>query len=173
MQRLLAQSKNKGWLDKQVVEDTIKAAQEARERVDRESWTDPATGLMWATRDNGSDVTWQGATDYCRNLQLAGHSDYRLATIDELHGIYDKNVKLFGQCCGGKKRPYHVKGNLQLSGWGQWSSSRFSSDGAWTFTFTDGTMYAYAIVSGATTGLCVCAVPENDVVSSTLSAGLD
>lgn len=47
-------------------------------------WTDPATGLMWAKENNDIDVDWERATDYCRNLQLAGHSDWRLPTIDEL-----------------------------------------------------------------------------------------
>jgi hypothetical protein len=38
-----------------------------------------------------------------------------LPTIDELQGIYDANANVGG---------YYVKGNLQLSNWWQWSSSR-------------------------------------------------
>jgi len=48
-------------------------------------WVDPDTGLMWAGKDNnGKDVNWRQATKYCRNLRLAGYSDWRLPTIDEL-----------------------------------------------------------------------------------------
>jgi hypothetical protein len=47
-------------------------------------WVDPATGLMWAGKDNGKDVSWSKAVKYCRNLRLAGYSDWRLATLAEL-----------------------------------------------------------------------------------------
>jgi serine/threonine protein kinase len=92
-------------------------------------WTDPSTGLMWEKKDNGSDVNWQKATDYCRNLQLAGHSDWRLPAIGELQGIYDSKANVGG---------LHVKGNLQLSGW-HWSSTPGNASGeARYFFFTDG-----------------------------------
>ena len=111
-------------------------------------WTDPATSLTWAKRDNGSDVNWQQAKEYCRRLSLAGYSDWSLPTIDELQDIYDKKLKDNG---------YHVKGSLQLSVWKwnqstsepqvllpiaskphewEWSSTRGNnSDEAWNFDF--------------------------------------
>jgi hypothetical protein len=91
------------------------------------TWTDPATGSMWTKSDNGSDVTWQEATDYCRNLQLVGYSDWHLPTFDELQGVYDPTPNAGG---------YHVKGNLQLSGFWHWTSSLGSESGqAWAITF--------------------------------------
>jgi serine/threonine protein kinase len=96
-------------------------------------WTDPATGLMWAKKDNGSNVNWQQATDYCRNLQEVGHSDWRLPTIGELQGIYDASANVGVD---------HVKGNLTLSGW-SWSSSRGNASGeAMNFHFNNGTAYS-------------------------------
>ncbi|MGO9318782.1 MAG: TonB family protein [Terracidiphilus sp.] len=93
------------------------------------AWTDPATGLMWAKKDNGSNVNWQQATEYCRNLQLAGHSDWRLPAIGELQGIYDPKADVAS---------WHVKGNLQLTGW-QWSSSPGNASGeAFYLFFSDG-----------------------------------
>ena len=84
---------------------------------------------MWAKKDNGKDVNWQQATDYCRNLQLAGHSDWRLPEIKELKSIYEPGADIGGM---------HVKGNLQLTGW-QWSKSRGNaSDQARYFFFSDG-----------------------------------
>jgi serine/threonine protein kinase len=104
------------------------------------TWTDPATSLMWAKKDNGSDVNWQQATDYCRNLQLAGHSGWRLPNIDELQGIYDANTNVMG--ADGYSR--YVKGNLQLSGWWQWSSSQGNTSGeAWFFNFINVKQISY------------------------------
>jgi serine/threonine-protein kinase len=94
------------------------------------TWTDPATGLMWAKKDNDREVNWHQATDYCRNLHLANYSDWRLPSIDELQGIYDSNSDVGG---------YHVKGNLRLSNWFQWSSSLGKASGeVWGLYFTDG-----------------------------------
>ncbi len=59
----------------------------AQETQARGYWTDPSTGLMWAARGNGKRMGWHKATRYCRNLRLAGHSDWRLPSIDELHGL--------------------------------------------------------------------------------------
>ncbi len=59
-------------------------------------WIDPSTGLMWAGKDNGKNVNWRKAVKYCRDLRLAEYSDWRLATIDELQGIYDYSAKAPG-----------------------------------------------------------------------------
>jgi hypothetical protein len=118
------------------------AAQEARNRaaqqvLDRLVWTDPATRLTWAKEDNGSDVNWQEALDYCRYLQLGGYSDWRLPTINELQGIYDQSSNVAG-LLSGPAGTWHVKGKIQLSGW-EWSSSAGKDYGrAWFFFFGGG-----------------------------------
>lgn len=68
----------------------------AHETQARGYWTDPCTGLMWAAKDNGKALTWQNAKKSCRDLRLAGHSDWRLGTISDLHGIYDRSVETSG-----------------------------------------------------------------------------
>jgi hypothetical protein len=95
-------------------------------------WTDPSTGLMWAGKDNGKDVSWKKAMKYCRDLRLAGYSDWRLATLAELEGIYDKSANApglarLGGPAKGSAFTFHVKGNLFLTG-DQWSSSRLADD---------------------------------------------
>jgi len=61
--------------------------------------TDNNTGLMWmkATADTNGDnvidsddmLNWQDAKNYCENLILGGHSDWRLPNIVELKTIID------------------------------------------------------------------------------------
>jgi hypothetical protein len=61
--------------------------------------TDTCTGLTWllATADIDNDgqitqddkLTWQEALQYCAVLDFAGHTDWRLPNIRELHSIAD------------------------------------------------------------------------------------
>jgi uncharacterized protein DUF1566 len=109
-------------------------------------WVDPSTGLMWAAKDNGKDVSWKGAMKYCRNLRLAGYSDWRLANMAELQPIYDRTANAPG-LSGPQKKPrtdtWHVKGDLFLTG-NQWSSNYPMDDRgrpsgyAYYFDFNDG-----------------------------------
>jgi len=93
-------------------------------------WLDPSTGLMWAAKDNGKAITWHHAVTYCRNLQLAGYSDWRLATVDELSSLVEKNdppkqtgnLTTFTTNLG-----RHVRGNISLTG-DPWSSSNRNID---------------------------------------------
>jgi hypothetical protein len=124
----------------------LKAEQQARELA-APTWADPATGLMWTKKDNGYDVNWQQAMDYCRNLQLAGHSGWRLPSIGELQDIYDANMNVGS---------WHVKGNLQLSGI-HWSSSQGNASGEeWGFSFDIGKRHSDLIGFKAITGRALC-----------------
>ncbi len=51
--------------------------------------TDTATGLMWQQTTAPGTYTWQEALSYCEGLSLAGHTDWRLPTINELGSIVD------------------------------------------------------------------------------------
>ena len=51
--------------------------------------SDKATGLMWQQADDGNTRNWESALQYCENLNLAGHSDWRLPNAKELHSITD------------------------------------------------------------------------------------
>ena len=117
----------------------------AQDTQSRGYWIDPSTGLMWAGKDNGRDVSWKKATRYCHDLRLAGYSDWRLATLDELQSVYDRNLDPSGMV--GKQKgwtlPDKVKGNIDLTGY-EWSSIREPDDRGhpsgygWYFNFNEG-----------------------------------
>ena len=39
--------------------------------------------MMWQKDDNGKEVTFDEAQEYCKNLRLGGHGDWRLPKVDE------------------------------------------------------------------------------------------
>ena len=133
----------------------------------RNVWTDPSTGLMWAGQDNGKDVSWKSASKYCRDLRLAGYSGWRLPTISELRGIYDRNANAPGLAGSGKddRFTYHVKGDLFLTG-DEWSSERRYDDRGrpsgyeWYFDFNEGRAdnqpSAFPYPHSLMRALCVC-----------------
>ncbi len=51
--------------------------------------TDGNTGLQWQD-DTNVTKTWEGAIEYCEELTLGGHSDWRLPNFNELYSIVDK-----------------------------------------------------------------------------------
>jgi hypothetical protein len=50
---------------------------------------DTRTNLMWAAKDNGRDINWANAKNYCENYRVGGYTDWRMPTQDELAGLYD------------------------------------------------------------------------------------
>jgi hypothetical protein len=102
----------------------------AEETQARGYWADPSTALMWAGKDNGKDLTWHKAVSYCRDLRLAGFSNWRLATLDELASLVDKstpspermgNMEVIHINVAGVGR--QVRGGVSLTG-NPWSSNR-------------------------------------------------
>jgi hypothetical protein len=49
---------------------------------------DTSTNLMWAARDNGSDINWYNAKSYCESYSGGGYTGWRMPTVDELAGLY-------------------------------------------------------------------------------------
>ena len=64
---------------------------ERKRLVAKSTWTDPATGLIWAKYSRPSEyahVNHTRATDYCAALRLLGYADWRLPTVVEFMRIY-------------------------------------------------------------------------------------
>jgi hypothetical protein len=124
----------------------LKAEQEqaAQEEVAGVTWSDPTTGLTWTKKVNDSPLNWQQAFNYCKNLQLAGHIDWRLPAIEELQGIYDLGSK---SSCYSNSDSCYIKGNIQTDS-SVWSSDKTLGDEAWTFRFDGGRWSGDDIVLG-------------------------
>jgi hypothetical protein len=94
---------------------------------------DTRTGLMWAAKDNGSDINWQGAKSYCENFRGGGYTDWRMPTQDELAGLYDK-AKTYSSACG---YDAHLTELIRLTCTAPWASETRGSEAA-SFDFRDG-----------------------------------
>ena len=62
---------------------------------------DTRTKLIWAAKDNGSDINWVNAKFYCENYRGGGYKDWRMPTLDELEGLYDERKSRPATCYGG------------------------------------------------------------------------
>lgn len=85
-------------------------AMAAGERV----FVDEQTGLMWQGQDNGSDISWPAAKDYCQDLNYAGFSDWRMPTQEELATLYRLQAADSGD--------YYIVSKVTLSACCQWAT---------------------------------------------------
>ncbi len=94
---------------------------------------DTRTNLLWATEDNGSNITWQDAKSYCENYRGGGHTDWRMPTQDELAGLYDP-AKAYSSNCGDD---VYLTALIRLTCSALWASETSGSAAA-AFRFRDG-----------------------------------
>jgi hypothetical protein len=78
---------------------------------------DARTGLMWAAKDNGANINWQNAKNYCENYRGGGYSDWRMPTRDELAGLYDKSKSYRAE-----HYSVHLAELIELTDCCQWAS---------------------------------------------------
>jgi tetratricopeptide (TPR) repeat protein len=100
---------------------------------------DKRTNLMWAARDNGSDVNWQDAKSYCVNYRGGGYTDWRMPTQDELAGLYDADTVYTPVCStiSGGNAKVHSTSLITLSCCWVWASETLGSK-ATLFNFDNG-----------------------------------
>lgn len=100
-------------------------AEVRRKERQTESYRDSKTGLMWVRRDNGADVTWQGADSYCEELGHGGFDNWRLPAIDEL----DTLKAIWSM------QAFKTIGGVVLTACCAWSSTTAESGQAWNYNF--------------------------------------
>jgi hypothetical protein len=79
---------------------------------------DSGTGLEWTSRDDDQALAWESAERHCRELALAGRTDWRLPEIAELQALYDKR---FAEPCG--DRTCHLDPRIHLASPYVWSGT--------------------------------------------------
>jgi len=88
--------------------------------------TDTKSGLMWAAKDNGDPIIWADAKEYCENFEIAGYSDWRMPTLDELEALYDENLE--------NSKGFHISSAIGLTDCVVWASDiRDEEAGAYRF----------------------------------------
>ena len=100
---------------------------------------DTQTKLMWAAKDNGSNINWADAKSYCENYRGGGYTDWRMPTQDELAGLYDENKSRPGACY--RSQSIHVATELiDITCFCIWASETSGSTAAY-FSFYGDTRY--------------------------------
>jgi len=85
---------------------------------------DTKTNLMWASKDNGSNVNWKTGKSYCEKYMGGGYKDWRMPRPDELAGLYDPSQSYQ---VTGESYIVHLTKLIQLSSNACWTSeTRFS-----------------------------------------------
>jgi hypothetical protein len=97
---------------------------------------DTRTNLMWAAKDNGSDITWVDAKSYCENYREGGYTDWRMPMQDELAELYDVN-KPRPSACNRIFNIYVATELIDISCFLAWASETRGSNAA-LFAFDPG-----------------------------------
>jgi Protein of unknown function (DUF1566) len=71
---------------------------------------DTRTNLMWAAKDNGSNIKWADAKSYCENYRGGGYTDWRMPTSAELESLYHAGKERPAAC--NKSYSIHVATDL-------------------------------------------------------------
>ena len=102
---------------------------------------DTQTNLMWAAKDNGSDINWEGAKSHCENYRGGGYKDWRMPTQDELASLHSASNTRPAPCYG--SFDIHVATELiNITCFAPWASETRDADAA-HFNFVLGTKFWY------------------------------
>jgi hypothetical protein len=82
---------------------------------------DTETNLMWASKDNGSDIDFQDAKRYCENYRGGNYTDWRMPTWHELNKMVDGSKK--------NDHGYYLTSFIRLTGGCVWPSDFGQNNG--------------------------------------------
>lgn len=102
---------------------------------------DTKTTLMWAAKDNGTDINWKAAKSYCENYDAGGYRDWRMPTSEELAGLYDA-ARMSPAPCAGEFRIHPATESIAVTCFAVWTSETHGSD-ATQFSFVYGAPSPY------------------------------
>ena len=99
---------------------------------------DTQTNLMWAAKDNGSNINWPDAKSYCENYRGGGYTDWRIPTQDELAKLYDKSKGYTPVCAASNHNDkVYLTYLINVSCWWGWAFETRASEAA-CFGFSRG-----------------------------------
>jgi uncharacterized caspase-like protein len=98
---------------------------------------DTRTSLMWAAKDNGSNINWPDARRYCESYRAGGYTDWRLPTQEELAGLYDESITNTNPPTAGCNGSYHLTDLIHLTCCCPWTSETRGSTAAY-YGFSNG-----------------------------------
>ncbi|MCX5828041.1 MAG: caspase family protein [Deltaproteobacteria bacterium] len=118
-----------------VVRPSVSIANEIRRdgrfiAYDNGTVLDSKTNLMWAAKDNGSNISWAGAKSYCENYSVGGVTGWRMPTQSELAGLYDASNPKY-QACHSDDYKIYLTNLIDLSCCCPWASEAISSNAAY------------------------------------------
>ena len=126
------------------------------ERFERvtEGVKDNEQNLIWAERDNGSDINWTNATQYCSGLG----SGWTLPSTRNLESMYDASRK-YPVSYVYDDETYTVRPAtplIKFTGGGYWTNRQNGASEAWFVDLTLGVRYSYPVAfPDAGRALCV------------------
>ena len=94
--------------------------------------------LMWASIDNGSDISWEKAAIYCKHFRGGGFHDWRMPFLSELKAIFpNKNSKL-----------PNIRKYLTIDSKKIWSADINHTIGTAGYFLIDDSLDAYGLIYG-------------------------
>lgn len=111
---------------------------------------DTRTNLIWAAKDNGSNINWAGAKSYSEHYRGGGYTDWRMPTRGELGGLHDESKTYKSECRGplGGAWDIHATELIRITCGFSWTSETGSDNDARFIDFERGVApLAYRSVS--------------------------
>jgi hypothetical protein len=120
----------KAWLEKKGQDKPFQAEEDQRFVANRDGTVyDRKMNLTWAAIDNGEDVTWQQAYEYCTKTYKGG--GWRMPTQDELYSLVgEENGVISGFDCCSSCDNYIITKLIRLTCTWVWASENDGSSAA-------------------------------------------
>lgn len=113
------------------------------------------TGLLWPTADNGADVDWYAAEEFCRELEIADWSEWRMPSIEELESLHERRSEGI----------FKLPAAIRLTGCCPWSRTPSGEGSAWNFSFRYRKRFSGSLnYSYQLRALCVRSATPEDVL---------
>jgi len=135
-QRIMEHQEQKRAEEDLKMESARRIAEEQKKQMEHLVYTDPQSGLMWPRNANiaGSEMTWDAAICWVKNLNYAGFSDWRLPTKDVLAAFFRAGSKTSAW--------FNANGfeGIHQAGW-YWSGTEDCNINAWNVHVKSGHPY--------------------------------